>query len=44
MTWSLRNGLLKVWNFGAGLGSEVSLKDFRKPITIEVFNEAGQLQ
>ncbi len=33
----------KVWNFGAGLGSEVSLKDFRKPITIEVFNEAGQL-
>ncbi|HXI79802.1 MAG TPA: phage tail protein [Verrucomicrobiae bacterium] len=33
----------KVWNFGAGLGSEVSLKDFRKPITIEVYNEAGQL-
>jgi len=33
----------KVWNFGAGLGSETSLKDFRKPITIEVYNEAGQL-
>ena len=33
----------KVWNFGEGLGSEVSLKDFRKPITIEVYNEAGQL-
>jgi phage tail-like protein len=33
----------KVWNFQAGLGSEVSLKDFRKPITIEVYNEAGQL-
>ena len=33
----------KVWNFGAGLGSEVSLKNFRKPITIEVYNEAGQL-
>jgi phage tail-like protein len=33
----------KVWNFGAGLGSEVSLKDFRKEITIEVYNEAGQL-
>jgi phage tail-like protein len=33
----------KVWNFGAGLGGEVSLKDFRKPITIEVYNEAGQL-
>ena len=33
----------KVWNFGAGLGSEVSLKDFRKDITIEVYNEAGQL-
>ena len=33
----------KVWNFGAGLGSEVSLKDFRKNILIEVYNEAGQL-
>ena len=33
----------KVWNFGAGLGSEVSLKDFRKNIIIEVYNEAGQL-
>jgi phage tail-like protein len=33
----------KVWNFQAGLGSEVSLKDVRKPITIEVYNEAGQL-
>ena len=33
----------KIWNFGAGLGSEVSLKDFRKDIIIELFNEAGQL-
>jgi phage tail-like protein len=33
----------KVWNFGAGLGSEVSLRDFRKDIIIEVYNEAGQL-
>ena len=33
----------KVWNYGAGLGSEVSLKDFRKDIIIEVYNEAGQL-
>ena len=33
----------KVWDFGAGLGSEVSLKDFRKEITLEVYNEAGQL-
>ena len=32
----------KVWNFGSGLGSETSLADFRKDITIEVFNEAGQ--
>lgn len=32
----------KVWNFGAGLGAEVSLKDFRKDIIIEVYNEAGQ--
>ena len=33
----------KVWNFGAGFGSESSLKDFRKDIIIEVYNEAGQL-
>jgi phage tail-like protein len=33
----------KVWAFSAGLGSEVSLKDFRKDIVIEVYNEAGQL-
>jgi len=33
----------KVWNFSSGLGSEVSLKDFRKDLIIEVYNEAGQL-
>ncbi len=33
----------KVWNFGAGLGAEASLKDFRKDLIIEVYNEAGQL-
>jgi phage tail-like protein len=33
----------KVWDFGAGLGVEVSLKDFRKNVTIELYNEAGQL-
>jgi phage tail-like protein len=33
----------KVWNYGSGLGSEVSLKDFRKDIIVEVYNEAGQL-
>jgi phage tail-like protein len=33
----------KVWNFGSGLGSEVSLKDFRKDIIIDLYNEAGQL-
>jgi len=32
----------KVWNFGSGLGSEVSLSDFRKDLTIDVYNEAGQ--
>lgn len=32
----------KVWNFGSGLGAEVSLKDFRKDIIIELYNEAGQ--
>ena len=33
----------KVWNFGSGLGAEVSLQDFRKDIIIETYNEAGQL-
>ncbi|BBZ67726.1 phage tail protein [Mycolicibacterium insubricum] len=33
----------KVWNLGSGLGSEVSLLDFRKDLIIEVYNEAGQL-
>jgi phage tail-like protein len=33
----------KVWNYNSGLGSEVSLKDFRKDIIIEMYNEAGQL-
>lgn len=33
----------KASNYGAGLGSEVSLKDFRKDITIELLNEAGQV-
>jgi phage tail-like protein len=33
----------KVWRLSAGLGAEVGLADFRKDITIEVYNEAGQL-
>jgi phage tail-like protein len=32
----------KVWSLGAGLGSEVSLKDFRKDVILDIFNEAGQ--
>jgi phage tail-like protein len=32
----------KVWDFNSGLGKEVSLKDFRKDIIIELYNEAGQ--
>ena len=33
----------KTWNLGSGLGAESSLKDFRKDIMIELYNEAGQL-
>jgi len=33
----------KVWNYGAGLGAEVSLKDLRKDIIVELYNETGQL-
>ncbi|MCL4402728.1 MAG: phage tail protein [Acidobacteria bacterium] len=32
----------KVWNFTGKAGVESSLADFRKDITIDVFNEAGQ--
>lgn len=37
------NWASKVWQLGAGLGAEVSLRDFRKDITLEFYNEAGQL-
>jgi phage tail-like protein len=33
----------KVWNRSGGLGAESSLKDFRKDIILEVYNEAGQI-
>jgi phage tail-like protein len=33
----------KVWQVGAGLGAEVSLKDFRKDIILELYNEAGSV-
>ena len=33
----------KVWNWGSQLGAEVSLKDFRKDIIVETYNEAGQV-
>jgi phage tail-like protein len=32
----------KVWTHGNAPGQEVSLKDFRKDIIIELYNEAGQ--
>ena len=33
----------KVWNYGSGLGLEASLKDFRKDLILELYNEGGQL-
>jgi phage tail-like protein len=33
----------KVWNPAAGPGAESSLKDFRKDLVLELYNEAGQL-
>lgn len=32
----------KVWNYGTKLGAKASLKDFRRNLTIELLNEAGQ--
>jgi phage tail-like protein len=39
----MNNWAQKVWNFGAGLGAEVALANFRKDIILEIYNEAGQL-
>jgi phage tail-like protein len=33
----------KVWNYGSGLGAETSLRDFRRNVILELYNEAGQL-
>ena len=33
----------KVWNLHGAAGEEVSLADFRKDVTLELYNEAGQL-
>jgi phage tail-like protein len=33
----------RVWTPGAGAGTEMSLRDFRKDIVLELYNEAGQL-
>jgi phage tail-like protein len=32
----------KIWNVASGPGSEVSLKDFRRDLIIELLNESGQ--
>ncbi len=32
-----------VWKYGAALGAEMSLNEFRKDIYLELYNEAGQL-
>jgi phage tail-like protein len=37
------NWAFKIWNYGSGLGAQLSLKDFRKDIILEVLNEAGQV-
>ena len=33
----------KVWNLGSGLGSEVSLKDYRKDIVIQLIDDSGNV-
>ncbi len=33
----------KVWNFGSGLGTEVSLRDYRKDIIIELCDDTGKV-
>ncbi|TQN42890.1 phage tail-like protein [Blastococcus colisei] len=33
----------KVWHYGNGPGQEMSLKDFRRDLLIDLYNEAGQV-
>lgn len=33
----------QAWRLGAGLGAEMSLRDFRRDLFVELLNEAGQL-
>ena len=33
----------QVWSLGAAHGAEMSLRDFRKDLVIDLYNEAGQL-
>jgi phage tail-like protein len=33
----------KCWSLGGGAGGEISLADFRKEISVELYNEAGQV-
>jgi phage tail-like protein len=41
---AFHDGAGLVWKFGAALGSEVSLDNFRKDIYLEVYDESGQLE
>ena len=40
---AFENWAILVWKYGAALGSEMSLNEFRKDIYLELYNEAGQL-
>jgi phage tail-like protein len=40
---AFENWANKIWRYGANPGSEVSLKDFRKNLILNLLNEAGQV-
>ena len=40
---AFENWAAKVWNYTTVTGEESSLKDFRKDLKLEIYNEAGQL-
>lgn len=33
----------QIWNFGSGFGRQVALANYRRDVTLEFYNEAGQL-
>lgn len=41
--WEFQRWATMVWNYEGGMGAQSSLANFKRPLTLELYNEAGQL-